>query len=126
MTLLTDHQLDILRHMLGINDSTKREATPFRNHYVTGPDDHVLVGLERIGMVQREKSPAWSADGDAWYTCTEAGIAEAVKSFRAIRYPRDKRRYIRWLEISDVLPDLTFGEFLTSKDPDIVEARSTA
>lgn len=112
---LTERQLEILRHALGINNRRMRDPESGRNHYATEPGDPELVELERLGMVEKYCGPNDYCDYD-WYRCTAAGIEEARRSFYLRRDDAAKRRYQKFLELSDVYPDLTFREFLTSEE----------
>jgi len=106
---LNPEQLRILRHMLGIDRPDMDEPKPYRDYYCASPDDPSMVELERIGAVRK-----YDNRGDyAWYTCTPEGRAAGIASHKTIRYPAAKRRYIRFLDIRECCPDLTFSQFLT-------------
>lgn len=107
--------MSALLHMLGL-DADHRE--PWRNHYVTGPEDEPeLVDLVARGLVEEVDSPGFLARGDRTFRATEAGRALALaENARRNPPPRtSKRRYLHWLRLSDVLPDLSFGEYLRRK-----------
>ena len=107
---LTDKQLRILRHMLGINKPNVRAPKPYRNYYCAGKGDEELAALERTGAVE-----CYCRDEEYdWYRCTEAGKAAAIASHKDIRVPKKKRVYCRYLDTSEAIPGLTFKEFLTS------------
>ena len=109
---LTPEQLQTLRHMLGIDDpSLETPPRPYRDYYCANPGDPHLHDLQRLGAVRMYDSRG----GYEWFTCTDAGRAAGIASHRTIQYSKAKRRYIRWLDISDVRPDLTFGDFLRMK-----------
>lgn len=117
---LTPQQEHILRHMLGIDDPSKANPTPYRDYFCANPGDQELHELARLGLVEM-----YSAHGGyEWFATTDAGKAAATASQRRMRYPKKKRVYIAWLRASDCCADLTFREFLTS--PDFEEARRTA
>jgi len=120
MTSISEEQGDILRHMLGIDKPEEREPKAYRNYYCANHDDQALHALAELGLVKCYRRD----DHYEWFTCTEAGIAAAHASHRAIRYPKRKRVYLKFLHISDVAPDLTFHEFLTS--PHFAEVRRSA
>lgn len=106
---LNAEQLRILRHMLGIDRPEMDEPKPYRDYYCANPGDPSMVELERIGAVR-----LYDTRGDyAWYTCTSEGRAAGIASHRTIRYSAGKRRYIRFLDVRECRPDLTFREFLT-------------
>lgn len=112
---LTEHQLSVLRHMLGINDPYVGRPEPYRNYAAVNPVDPEFAELERIGAVRiyRRASAGFEYD---YYECTPAGRDAAIKSHKAIRMPKRKRIYSVFLDLRDCLPDLTFREFLTSPE----------
>lgn len=118
--ILTERQENHLRHMLGINTPQHRAPKPYRDYAAVVPGDPEWVELERLGMIQRYASRG-SYD---WYRTTADGRGAAIASHRRIRYSREKRRYLKFLDLSDCLPDLTFREFLTS--PAFAAARCSA
>lgn len=117
---LTVKQLDILRHMLGINDPSKARPKPYRNHAAVDPGNSEYLELARLGMVERVECVV--STSYHWYRCTAAGEAAARASFRAFRYPKRKRRYLAFLDLSDSLTDLTFRDFLTN--PEFADVRA--
>ena len=108
---LTAGQLDTLRHMLGINDSTKR-VPPSRNHAAVDAGDPKLHELARLGMVELY-AMEW---GYEWFRCTDAGRAAAIASQKARLIPKKQRIYLAFLDLRDCWPDLTFRDFLTSDE----------
>ena len=109
MKNLSVEQLRVLRHMLGINDPSMDVPKPYRDYYCANPGDPTMVELERIGAVR-----LYDTRGDyAWYTCTPEGRAAGIASHKTIRYSPAKRRYIRFLDLRDCCPDLSFRQFLT-------------
>lgn len=108
-TVVTEGQLHILRHMLGLNDQQdRRNPEPYRDYYCANAHDVALEKLAHLGMVTR-----CSDGGGYWTYCTtERGRYLAMKSARLRRWPKSKRVYAKFLEISECFPDLTFGEFL--------------
>jgi hypothetical protein len=117
---MTDAQLDVLRHMLGINDPWHAEPKPHRDYYCANPGDPVLHELARLGAV-RLYSPRGRYE---WFTTTEAGRAAALASYSKIQKPKGARVYARFLDTCDVWPELTFREFLVR--PVFAEARRAA
>lgn len=113
---LSVEQLRILRHMLGIDRPEVAQPKPYRDYYCANPGDPSMVELERLGAVKQ-----YDDRGDyAWYTCTDEGRAAGMASHKTIRYSAAKRRYIRFLDLRECWPDLTFRKFLT--DPRFNEA----
>jgi len=116
----TPDQLHTLRHMLGINDPSKRVPRPYRNYAAVNPGDPEFIEMARAGLVEIYRARGSGSEYD-YYRCTEMGRLAAMRSFRSIRYSAAKRRYIAYLNVSDAVPDLTFRQFLTH--PDFAEAR---
>lgn len=123
----TEHQcalraehLDMLRHMLGINVADRRNPPEYRNYACTNPGDATMRALQAAGMVLKYRI----GNGYEWWTATDAGIAAARASQRAMLKPKAARVYARFLDVSDALPDLTFKRFLTS--PEFAETRRDA
>lgn len=104
----------ILLHMTGLAMSD----TQYRNHYVAcGPADHnwaTLEAMEAEGLVRRARNPGFLPSGDVTFFATEAGLARAnrakAEAERAI--PAGRRRYRQWLKVADVMPDMSFGDWL--------------
>jgi hypothetical protein len=125
LLVLSPPQLDLLRHMLGINDPWMRVPTPYRDYAAVCPGDPEWVELERLGAIECYRR----ADGIGgslfdWYCTTPLGRAAAMRSHRTIRKSRGKRVYSAWRGLLDCFPDLTFREFL--KDPQFREVRRSA
>lgn len=121
-TDLTEDDLHVLRHMLGINDARK-PPRPYRNHYCANAGDDQLERLERLGMVRVARRP------NSWldfvtYAATEEGRAAAMRSATERLVPKKKRVYLLFLDVRDTCPDLSFREFLTS--PDFADVRRDA
>ncbi len=124
---LSAEQLDILRHMLGINDRYAKFPKPYRNFYCASPGDPEMRELVAAGAVEMYSVRAgWYAvhDGYEWFRCTDAGRQAALASHRTIRVSKSKRVYRRFLEVSDAIPGLTFRDFLV--DQQFAPARSEA
>jgi hypothetical protein len=110
MTLRCE-QLQILRHMLGIDHPGVRHPLPYRNYYCATPADAHLHELQRLGAVRLYDI----RNGYEWFCCTDAGRAAAMASVRSLRKPQRQRRYAAFLNLKDCWPDLTFRTFLTDK-----------
>lgn len=115
---LNIEQLRVLRHMLGIDRPDMDVPKPHRNYYCANPGDPTMVELARLDAVRIYDTRG----GYEWYTCTDAGRAAGIASFKTIQYSRSKRRYSRFLDVRECCPDLTFRQFLT--DQRFAEARS--
>lgn len=118
---MIDKPLDMLRHMLGLKAwvwADEPRKPPHRNYAAIGHDDPMFLRMQAEGLVERYRR----CDQYDWWTCTDAGKAAAHASVEIRKRTRAARRYDRWLDISDCL-GITFGEYLKSKDPDIVKHR---
>lgn len=107
---LNSAQLRILRHMLGIDRPELDRPEPWRNYYCANPGESEMLELVRLGAIELYDTRG----GYEWYRCTDAGRAAGIASHKTIRYSAAKRRYIRFLDVKDCMPDLTFREFLTN------------
>jgi len=110
---LTDTHLHILRHSLGLN--SKGYGYPYRNIFCAGPghrDYPTLKDLVQSGhmVLGSTQSNAFSS-GSEFYHVTEKGLT--VAQVQEPPLPRSKRRWRRFSAIKEVLPGLTFKEFLT-------------
>lgn len=109
-----EQDMAILHHALGISDPMRPDRVPYRNHFVVGPGHADMPSLERLeeaGLMVRKRHALLNG-GDRVFTVTEAGKALALQT--RPRALKAKIRYGRFLRIKEVLPDLTFREFLTT------------
>ena len=111
---LTDGQLKILRHMLGIDMPDVKDPKPYRDYYCAKRGDENLAELEILGAVRLYRQ----CQTYDWYCCTECGRAAAIASHKRIRLPKGKRLYRRFLDMRGVIQNITFKEFLTEKQYD--------
>ena len=82
--VMTEEQLRILRHMLGLTHPERRAQVPYRDYYCANPGDVKLMELEQLGMVRR-----YSDHGGYWMYCTTAaGREAAIGSALTKRYSR--------------------------------------
>lgn len=117
---LSSDQLQTLRHMLGIDDPYLRVPRPTRDYYCANPGDQHLHALQAAGAVRLYST----RDSYEWFTTTDAGRAAGIASHRTIRKSKGARLYVKYLEVSDCWPDLTFRQFLT--DPELRDTRQDA
>lgn len=117
---MTNEQLRILRHMLGIDDPYARVPKPYRNYYCASHNYAPLMELERLGAVRLYRTD----ERYHWYTCTESGKLAAMRSHKTIRLPKSKRVYAAFLNARDAFQDLTFKDFLTR--PEFLRSRVDA
>jgi hypothetical protein len=100
--------------MLGLDAD---HTAPWRNHFVTDDPDSELLDLVASGLAEEVAPPSFLGAGDRVFRATSRGILAATAEQRR-RYPPPgpaKRRYLQWLRIADVRPDLTFGRFLRER-----------
>lgn len=114
---LNPKQLDILRHMLGINNDFHQrrpfDREPYRDYFCANPGDEQLHELQRLGAVR-----LYSEHGSyQWFETTSAGRKAAIDSWYAMRKAKKigkpQRIYSKFLDCRECNQDLTFREFLT-------------
>jgi hypothetical protein len=102
-------QIHILRHSLGLTYGEEM----YRNHFVTGEGsiDHPdCMALSAAGLMRRVEGSALSGGMDV-FVVTDAG--KLVAQAHTPKLSRSKKRYLRWLDISDVTGQ-SFGDWLRS------------
>lgn len=107
---MTQAQLQILRHMLGIDVDDVPNPPECRDYFCADVGDPEMMALCDAGMVRMYRR----AGGYEWWTTTDSGKDAARASQRAMLKPKPARVYARFLDVADALPDLTFREFLTN------------
>lgn len=117
---LTDEQLRILRHMLGIDTRFDPNPVAYRDYYCANPGNPQLHELQRLGMVRLYAE----RDGYEWFATTDAGKTAARASQQAILEPKSRRVYRQWLSVKECFADLSFREFITS--PRFADTRKAA
>jgi hypothetical protein len=95
--------------MLGIDKPKADKPEPYRNYYCANPGEREMLELARLGAVEQYAAQG----GYEWFQCTEAGRTAAIASHRTIRYSAARRRYMRFLDVRECWPDLTFRQFIT-------------
>ena len=105
--------LHILQHSLGVDQFGRGER--YRNHFVTGEgsvDYPICMEAVERGLMHRRSGNALTGGNDL-FTVTDAGKAwVGENSPKPDRKQMARDKYSRFLNISDCMPDLTFGEFL--------------
>lgn len=105
--------LHILQHSLGYDRFGR--GTDYRNRFVTGEgsiDHPICMQAVEQGLMVRHAGNALTGDMDL-FMVTDAGRAYIRQhSPKVDRKQRNRDRYSRFLDLSDVIPDLTFGDFL--------------
>lgn len=117
MPRITDDDIHTLRHSLGIAWVHDKE---FRNYFCDELPSPQMDRLVRAGLMTSGRFvPGYGDHSMRYFHVTECGRLLAREDIPV--KSRAKRRYERFLDFSDVFPDLTFGEFLTG--PEFAEAR---
>ena len=110
--------LSILQHALGRDEFGQRKkhlTKDYRNHYVAG-EGHESWRLCREAVEKgfaEQHAASDMSGGDPWFHVTDAGVKYVDEnSPKPPKLSRGKKRYLRFLEVSDMDPDLTFLGFL--------------
>jgi hypothetical protein len=110
--------LSVLQHALGRDEFGQRKkhlTEDYRNHYVAGEGHHsyhLCREAVELGFMEAHKATDVSG-GDKWFHVTDSGVKHVDEnSPKPPKLSRGKRRYLRFLEVSDLDPDMTFGGFL--------------
>lgn len=110
--------LHVLQHALGRDQYGRRNkglTEDYRNRYVAGEGHHSFAFCREAvtdGLMV-EHPPRVISGGDYTFCVTEKGKAYLSEhSPSPPKKTRGQRRYERFLNIKDAVPDLTFGEFL--------------
>lgn len=113
MPEVTNKQLDLLHHTLGVTP-TRRE--PYRNHFVAGPGHYAqpdLEALEAAGLMRRGQTPRFCDKDDVVFHVTDDGRAFALDSL-----PQPPKRS-KWEDYYHSESTLTFAEWLGIESPRI-------
>lgn len=102
---MTADQIHILQHSLGLD---RDRRVPWRNYYCDADGAPALEALVVLGLMKHGRT---LNEGDRYYIVTDAGIAAALSTLPKPR-SRASRRFSRFLNLRDAIPDLTFREFL--------------
>jgi hypothetical protein len=108
---VTQYQIELLHHTLGLNE---RRREPYRNHFVAGnghSDMRHLEALERAGLMERRRAPAFLADGDVVFAATDTGRDAELAALPEPKPPAKRTRYEDYLDADGCGGD-SFGEFL--------------
>jgi len=107
--------LAILQHALGRDQYG--HGTDYRNHFVAGGDDLALCRDAVTQGLMVEHAARAISGGDPIFTVTDAGKAYiAEHSPKPPKVSRGKARYLKWLEVSECYPDMTFGDWLKAEE----------
>lgn len=106
---VTDHQLHILRHSLGLDYNG--EGRCYRNYFCTAPDGK--DGRDCIALVEAGLMDDLGAQpmcrGDHYFRVTDQGLALVTARYQPAKLTRSQARYKRYLKGSG---DMSFGEWL--------------
>lgn len=112
---MADRLLAVLQHALGRDQYG--HGTDYRNHFCVseGPDFETCQNAVANKLMVRHEPRAISG-GDYIFCVTDKGKAHiAEHSPVPPKLSRAKRRYLRWLHISDVC-DIKFGDWLKTPE----------
>jgi hypothetical protein len=110
----TSRILPILQHALGRNQYGKNPngRPDYRNHFCAGGDDLAPCREAASLGLMVEHAPCEISGGDPIFVVTDAGKAYVLaNSPPPPKVSRGQRRYLRWLEVADVVGG-SFGEWL--------------
>lgn len=127
-----DESLHILQHALGLDDYGRSKHNGRRSHSASIPAttddcyrnrfvisdacdgwDLCQAHVEAGRMTKHGPSQLFGGPTSYCFCVTEAGLAFVREhSPKPPKVSRAKERYLDWLEIADLDPDLTFGQFL--------------
>lgn len=109
-----DPVMEILLHSLGLRAPFYDYGTAYRDHYVCVDGSPLLERMVAARlMVKGVTMNGVCGDRDRVYHVSPGGSAVAKAFVRSLpRQTRDQKRYARWLRVSDVRPDLRFGDWL--------------
>lgn len=120
---LSENQLDTLRHMLGINTPNEPHPRPTRNYATVEKGSIEFATLSSMGLIEK-MDRVMTEFGYDYFQVTDQGRALAMESHKSIQKSKSARRYVKFLEVVDAVPDLSFREFLT--DPQYERSRQEA
>jgi hypothetical protein len=112
---LLSADFDVLLHTLGLSDPFQERS--YRNYFVAGPGHDDIPSIKRLcaaGLMAETRQPKFLEKRDKVFSATNAGLDYAKKHRK--RPTRGQIRYHKFLEVSDVVSDLTFHEFLTNPE----------
>ena len=111
---LTEDQVSMLMHMLGLSEQHFSDPDCYRNHAAVeaGTETHEMFqSMEEQGIVKHTGSPDKVYDYH-FYSATKESKTLALKLYQKNLGTRAERRYKRFLSLQDVHPELTFRAFL--------------
>ena len=94
MTEITQYQISLMQHALGING---RYREPYRNYFLasSGHSDNAdLESLVSAGLMTSRAAPSFCAENDVVYHVTDAGQEIAIA---ALPTPKKRTRYQEYL-----------------------------
>lgn len=110
---LSREQLEILAHALGLNYTPRKHRNFYCAQLASGAPPAAIDDLVKRGLLAPGRSI--NEGQDRYYIVTAAGIELTKRAFPPPKpLTRAQARYQRFLQLSDVIPDLTFREFLAN------------
>lgn len=105
---MTDHDLHILRHSLGLDDSGR--GNQYRNYFAANPSDPDMARLGAAGLMELVKTPTIWGGLECWRV-TVRGLAEVEdRKPQPVKLTRSQARYRKFLDMDT---GMKFGEWLT-------------
>lgn len=110
---MSNELLHTLQHALGVDQFGRGKM--YRDHFVTGEgsvDYPICMEAVDRGLMERRGYSALTG-GDWCFQVTDDGRAYVLaRSPKPDRKQKARDRYSRFLDLSDIIPDLTFKDFL--------------
>lgn len=118
---MTRQHLHILQHSMGLDEYGRDShgavcpKETYRNRYVTedaSPPGVLCLEMVALGLMVRHAPRVVS--GDMPIFCVTPAGYDYIRnnSPPAPKVSRGKARYLKWLRVRDVYPDMTFGDWL--------------
>lgn len=80
---MTEHEIDLMRHALGVQKRGGKWTAPYRNHFVAGGKDlETWEGLVASGHAARMRIAAELTGGDPAFFVTDHGKSAALAGLK--------------------------------------------
>lgn len=101
MIEVTETQLGLLWHTLGLRPDDGRHREISRNHFLTNPgydDSNNLDGLVTVGLMTRGKAPAFCSEDEVVYRATDEGKRVALDKLPPAPPPPKRTKFDEYLD----------------------------
>jgi hypothetical protein len=118
MIEVTETQLGLLWHTLGLRPDDGRHREISRNYFLTSPgyaDANNLDGLVEAGLMRRGKAPAFCADDEVVYRATDEGELFALRKMPPLPPPPKRTKFDAYLDECECYDG--FAHFLGINQP---------